>query len=174
MKKSISNKKTLINTIGTLTVSSLALVGSLNAHASPFGATELSGGYMQLAEGTAGEGKCGADHMKTAEGKCSAEKMEMKKVEGKCGEGKCGADKMKMMKGEGKCGADKMKMMKGEGKCGADKMKMKKGEGNCGADKMQMKKGSDADKMENNTQGWFRPFQSATDRRSVAQQYEKL
>ena len=160
MKKSISNKKTLINTIGTLTVSSLALVGSLNAHASPFGATELSGGYMQLAEGTAGEGKCGADHMKTAEGKCSAEKMEMKKVEGKCG--------------EGKCGADKMKMMKGEGKCGADKMKMKKGEGNCGADKMQMKKGSDADKMENNTQGWFRPFQSATDRRSVAQQYEKL
>ena len=135
MKKSISNKKTLITTIGTLTVSSLALVGSLNAHASPFGATELAGGYMQLAEGTAGEGKCGADKMKMGEGKCGADKA-------KAGEGKCGADKMKA--GEGKCGAEKAPVKKGEGSCG---------EGKCGANKMKMKKGSDADKMENNTQG---------------------
>jgi uncharacterized low-complexity protein len=153
MKKTITNK-TLISTIGTLTVSSLALVGSINAQANPFGATELSGGYMQLAEGSAGEGKCGADHMKKGEGKCGADhmkkgegkcgadKMEMKKAEGKCGEGKCGADKMKA--DEAKGGADKMEMKKGEGSCG---------EGKCGADMMKMKKGSDADKMENNTQG---------------------
>ena len=49
-----------------------------------FGATELSSGYLQVAE----EGKCG-------EGKCGGEKGE---GEGKCGEGKCG---------EGKCGDSK-------------------------------------------------------------------
>ena len=71
-----------------------------NADSNPFGMQNLSGGYMQLAEGKCGEGKCG-------EGKSEKE--------GKCGEGKCGEGKSKK---EGKCG---------EGKCGEGKMK-KEGE----------------------------------------------
>lgn len=73
--------------------------GSVQAAANPFTATDLPGGYMQLAdkgEGKCGEGKCGE---KKAEGKCGEEKDD-KKGEGKCGEGKCG---------EGKCGEDKGK-----------------------------------------------------------------
>ena len=83
---------------------------------SPFAITDLSNGYMQLAEadkdkgsmkmkdGACGEGKCGASMMpagaleKTSEGKCAgnkpmpnAKKTDMKGMEGKCGEGKCGA-----------------------------------------------------------------------------------
>ncbi len=61
-----------------------------NADTSPFVMQNLSGGYMQLAEGKCGEGKCGGKSEK----------------EGKCGEGKCGEGKSKK---EGKCG---------EGKCG--------------------------------------------------------
>ncbi|MCK5728207.1 MAG: hypothetical protein KAH08_03195 [Methylococcales bacterium] len=61
--------------------------------ANPFEMTDLSTGYMQLAE---------ADTKKD-------------KKEGSCGEGKCGAKKDKMPK-EGKCGS---KM--GEGKCGGKK-----------------------------------------------------
>ena len=70
-----------------------ALAGGLSAaHAAAtdlsadelFSATELDGGYMQLAgsEGKCGEGKCG-------EGKCGDDKGE---GEGKCGEGKCGGE----------------------------------------------------------------------------------
>jgi uncharacterized low-complexity protein len=59
----------------------------------PFEITNLSAGYMQLAE---------------------AETKKDKK-EGSCGEGKCGSKKEKMPK-EGKCG----KKMD-EGKCGSDK-----------------------------------------------------
>ena len=58
----------------------------------PFAATDLAGGYQQLAH-KHGEGKCG-------EGKCG---------EGKCGEGKCGGDDGDDKGGEGKCG---------EGRCG--------------------------------------------------------
>jgi uncharacterized low-complexity protein len=71
-----------------------ALAGGLTAaHAAAtdvsadelFGATEIDGGYIQLAgqEGSCGEGKCGGDKG-DGEGKCG---------EGKCGEGKCGEDK---------------------------------------------------------------------------------
>jgi len=79
----------------------------VNAAENPFGMTDLSSGYMQVA--SAGD----------------------KGEEGKCGEGKCGGDKSKdgdADKGEeGKCGGDKGKdgdADKGaEGKCGGDKDK---------------------------------------------------
>ncbi len=96
---------------------------AVNAEANPFGATELSSGYMQLA---AAEMACGAnmkmDAPKTAEGACAGKKS----VEGKCGNMMDG-DKMK--KGmESACGA----MMKGkEGACGEMHGMMK--EGSCGA-----------------------------------------
>ncbi len=71
--------------------------------ANPFASSELSSGYLQLAEG-----KCGDNMKKDAEAKCGANKKVKK--EGKCGEAKCGANKKKA---EGKCG---------EGKCGAKKI----------------------------------------------------
>ena len=118
-KKSIT---TLSIAAGTAFVASLAMGSVANAAegANPFAMNELSGGYMQLAEG-----KCGGKMEK--EGKCGDSKK-MKK-EGKCGEGKCGEGKKKMKK-DGKCG---------EGKCGEGKKKMKKegkcGEGKCGGKK---------------------------------------
>ncbi|MGD8802320.1 MAG: low-complexity protein [Gammaproteobacteria bacterium] len=76
-----------------LTGAALVMSVSAGVNASPdanlFGMQSLSGGYMQLAEGKCGEGKCGGKSEK----------------EGKCGEGKCGGKSEK----EGKCG---------EGKCG--------------------------------------------------------
>ncbi|WP_411728429.1 hypothetical protein [Methyloglobulus sp.] len=106
-----------------------------NAEANPFAMTELSSGYMQLAEM-----KCGASmgmgdmaKPKAAEGACAGNKAAAatKKVEGACGEGKCGA----MMKdGKMKAGMEKVcgAMMKGkEGACGM--AKDKPAEGKCGA-----------------------------------------
>ncbi len=82
----------------------------------PFAMTELSSGYMQLAEadvdveqaveegakkmdGACGEGKCGAGMMEESgkavpEGNCAGNKSEKKDKasEGKCGEGKCGGN----------------------------------------------------------------------------------
>ena len=96
----MSNKKsmtTLSIAAGTAFVASLAMGNVANAAeaANPFAMNELSGGYMQLAEGKCGgskpaEGKCGGS--KPAEGKCggSTSTDEDKKKEGKCGEGKCG------------------------------------------------------------------------------------
>ena len=91
-----------------------------------FGMTELSTGYMQVAEADkAAEMKCGAamggmEKPKAAEGACAGNKKPdaAKATEGKCGEGKCGemmqGDKMKPGM-EAACGA----MMKGkEGACG--------------------------------------------------------
>ena len=101
-----TSKKTLSIAVGTALGASLALSPVALAETNPFGASELSGGYMQIAGGH-GEGGCG-------EGKCSGEKAE---GEGKCGEGKCGGEKAE---GEGKCG---------EGKCGGEKAE---GEGKCG------------------------------------------
>jgi|JI102314A2RNA_FD_contig_41_100480_length_448_multi_3_in_0_out_0_1 uncharacterized low-complexity protein len=77
--------------------------GAAQAAANPFAATDLPGGYMQLAEH--GEGKCGEG--KCGEGKCG-EKKDGKTEEGKCGEKKGDA--------EGKCGEKKA-----EGKCGEKK-----------------------------------------------------
>lgn len=119
--------------MGAALISSFAAT-TVNAEVNPFGATELSSGYMQLAEA---EMKCGAnmkmDAPKTAEGACAGKKSEagVKTPEGKCGDMMEG-DKMKagmeaacgaMMKGkEGACGEMHGEMMKGkEGACGAAK-----------------------------------------------------
>lgn len=115
-------------TMSAALISSVAAT-AVNAETNPFGATELSSGYMQLA---AAEMACGAnmkmDAPKTAEGACAGKKSDTgaKAVEGKCGDMMDG-DKMK--KGmESTCGA----MMKGkEGACGEMHGMMK--EGSCGA-----------------------------------------
>ncbi|MDH5357930.1 MAG: low-complexity protein [Gammaproteobacteria bacterium] len=102
-----TNKTKIALAAGTVLSAGLALSPSLvNADTNPFASTELSSGYMQLAEGkcggnkTAEEGKCGGEKKaeeakcgadkKAEEGKCGAEK---KTEEGKCGEAKCGANK---------------------------------------------------------------------------------
>jgi uncharacterized low-complexity protein len=78
--------------------------------ANPFGVTELSGGYMQIAEARCGEAKCGG-------------KKESK--DGSCGEGKCGGEKKtkEASCGEGKCGGEKKtnEARCGEAKCGGKK-----------------------------------------------------
>ncbi len=98
------------------------------ADTNPFKLSELSAGYMNIAEaaaesgamkmkdGSCGEGKCGnkkgATEDKAKEGKCGDMKKDKAK-EGKCGEGKCG---------EGKCGDKKDAGEKTkEGKCGDKK-----------------------------------------------------
>jgi uncharacterized low-complexity protein len=99
-----TSRKTLSIAVATAFGAGIALSPMAMADSNPFGATQLSGGYMQIADAHAGEGKCG-------EGKCGDDKAE-KKGEGSCGEGKCGGDKAegaKADKAEGKCG---------EGKCG--------------------------------------------------------
>ena len=101
-----TTRKALVLAMGTA-VGAMAAPAALADAANPFAATEMSGGYMQLAEGTCGEGKCGGDKTKS---------------EGACGEGKCGGDKAKS---EGACGGDKAKS---EGSCGEGKC----GEGKCG------------------------------------------
>ncbi|MGZ4998020.1 MAG: hypothetical protein ACXV8P_12180 [Methylobacter sp.] len=123
MKK--TNKTPLAAAMGAAVLSTFA-VTAVNAEANPFGMTELSNGYMQVAEANkAGEMACGAamggmQKPKAAEGACAGNKKTdaAKATEGKCGESKCGA----MMQGgkmkpgmEAACGA----MMKGkEGACG--------------------------------------------------------
>lgn len=122
--------KTLLSTtIGTLMASALS-VSVAQADVNPFGATELTSGYMVVAEGSCGnkgeEAKCGANKQhssKSAEGSCG---------ENKSNEGKCGADKKHANKNaEGACGGDKGS----EGKCGADKRANKSAEGACGEGK---------------------------------------
>jgi uncharacterized low-complexity protein len=120
------NKTPLAAAMGAAFISTFA-ANAANAQANPFGMTELSAGYMQVAaadaDKKAGEMKCGASMgmPKMQEGTCAGKKAA---APAKAAEGKCGAmmegDKMK--KGmENVCGA----MMKGkEGKCGA----MMKGE----------------------------------------------
>ena len=138
------NKSPLAVAMGAAFISTFAST-AVNADANPFGMTELSNGYMQIAEASkAAEMACGASmgmtKPKAAEGACAGNKTPAagKAATGeaaKATEGKCGAmmegDKMK--KGmEGACG----EMMKGkEGACG-EMMKgesMKGKEGACGA-----------------------------------------
>lgn len=120
------NKTPLAAAMGAAFISTVA-ASAVNAEVNPFGMTELSSGYMQVAaEGTkAGEMKCGANMggmtmPKTGEGACAGNKKapETKAADGKCGAGKCGAMMKdgKMKEGmEKSCGA----MMKGkEGACG--------------------------------------------------------
>jgi uncharacterized low-complexity protein len=95
-----SFKKPLAIAMGATFAAALSASPVANADTSPFGMQDLSGGYMQLAEGKCGEGKCGEGKAKK-EGKCGEGKSEK---EGKCGEGKCGEGKAKK---EGKCGEGK-------------------------------------------------------------------
>ncbi|TAK64216.1 hypothetical protein [Methylobacter sp.] len=122
------NKTPLAAAMGAAFLSTFAAT-AVNAEANPFGMTELSTGYMQVAEADkAAEMACGAamggmekPKAKAAEGACAGNKKTEapKAVEGKCGEGMCGGMMQdgKMKPGmEGSCGA----MMKGkEGSCGA-------------------------------------------------------
>ena len=105
-----TSKKTLSIAVGTALGASLALSPMALADSNPFGASEMPGGYMQVASGHGGgaksaEGKCG-------EGKCGGDASHGKaKAEGSCGEGKCGGDASHgKAKTEGSCG---------EGKCGS-------------------------------------------------------
>ena len=71
--------------VGSLSVANLAQAGD-----NPFVTEQLESGYLQLAEGSCGEGKCGAKD--DSEGKCGEGKCGSKDGgEGKCGEGKCGS-----------------------------------------------------------------------------------
>ena len=82
------NSKPLAILLGTAMTATLAGAGPVNADANPFSMTSLPGGYLQLAEGKCGEGKCGAKMMATeAAGTTGV-------TEGKCGEGKCGMRQM--------------------------------------------------------------------------------
>ena len=91
-------KTPLALAIGTAFVASLAASNIANAapnSSNPFAMSELSSGYMQVAdakEGKCGEGKCGGakEMEKNMEGKCGGAKAPK---EGKCGEGKCGGNK---------------------------------------------------------------------------------
>jgi len=93
--------------LGTAFALSLATAPVSADTANPFGMTDLSSGYQQVAEGKCGAGKCGG---------------ESKKKESKCGSGKCGAGKKADSKSEdGKCGAKKKEAKCGAGKCGGSK-----------------------------------------------------
>ena len=83
-------KTPLALAIGTAFAASLATSSIANAAPSsnnPFAMSELSSGYMQVAD--VKEGKCGGTKA-TEEGKCGGTKATK---EGKCGEGKCGGKK---------------------------------------------------------------------------------
>jgi len=146
------NKTPLAAAMGAAVISTFAATAA-NAEANPFGMTELSSGYMQVAEADVSkktaEMACGASmggmaKPKTPEGACAGSKKPAAAASTattatKATEGSCG-DMMKdgkMKPGmEAACGA----MMKGkEGACG-EMMKgesMKGKEGACG-DKMKM------------------------------------
>lgn len=108
-----TNKTTIALAASAALTAGIALTPvTASADANPFTSTELSSGYMQLAEGNCGgnkeaeakcgankkaehEAKCGEEMKKAHEAKCG-EKMEEKAEkmkEGKCGEAKCGANK---------------------------------------------------------------------------------
>lgn len=87
-----TNKKTIALAASAALTAGLALSPALVSAdvTNPFGSTELSSGYMQLAEG-----KCGGEMKGEHEAKCGGEMKDKadKMKEGKCGEAKCGADK---------------------------------------------------------------------------------
>ncbi len=91
-------KTPLALAIGTAFAASLAASNIANAapnSSNPFAMSDLNSGYMQVAEGKCGEGKCGGAKKESKEGKCGEGKCGGSKSskEGKCGEGKCGGKK---------------------------------------------------------------------------------
>jgi uncharacterized low-complexity protein len=113
-----STKKPLVAALGAAFVTSMAFAPAAGADTNPFGATELETGYMVLAEGKCGEGKCGGTkktEAKCGEGKCGADKAAAKAKEAKCAEGKCAAAKAAEKAAEAKCAEGKC----AEGKCGS-------------------------------------------------------
>ncbi len=80
-------KKSLSVAMGATFAAAMTAAPAVNAdsNVNPFGMKNMESGYMQVAEGKCGEGKCGGSN-KTA-------KMEKMKKEGKCGEGKSGGKK---------------------------------------------------------------------------------
>lgn len=112
------NKTPLAAAMGVAFMSTVS-ASAVNAEANPFGMTELSSGYMQVAEMACGA-SMNMEKPKTPEGACAGKKKPAEKAaaEGACGEGACGAMMKdgKMKPGmEAACGA----MMKGkEGACG--------------------------------------------------------
>lgn len=146
------NKTPLAAAMGAALISTFAAMPA-NAEGNPFAMTELSSGYMQLAEMKCGASMGMPEPKKAAEGACAGSKTAAPagKAEGSCGammkdgkmkpgmEKSCGA----MMKGkEGACGMDKSAegAKSAEGKCGAacqEDMKnceaAKTKEGACGA-----------------------------------------
>jgi uncharacterized low-complexity protein len=104
MKK--MSKTPLAAAMGAALISSVSATVA-QAEANPFWMTELSSGYMQLAEMKCGEAM-GMPGMKPAEGACAAAKTtetadKDKKAEEKKTEGKCGTQ---MKEKEGSCGAN--------------------------------------------------------------------
>ena len=99
-------KKSLSAAAGLTFAATMSASPVANADANPFGMQTLESGYMHVAEGKCGEGKCGE---KAKEAKCGEGKCGEKAKEAKCGEGKCGeSKKAKEAKcGEGKCGGSK-------------------------------------------------------------------
>ena len=73
-----NTSKPLALALGTAMTATLAGTGVADAGENPFSMSVLPGGYLQVAEGKCGEGKCGAKMV----------------TETKCGEGKCGMQKM--------------------------------------------------------------------------------
>lgn len=124
MKKINKINKTAF-VVGTSIVAGLGST-AVSAESNPFDVSELSSGYMNIAEadvveegakkikdGVCGEGKCGGKMSgaaeKAKEGKCGGKMDDASKT----AEGKCGDKKMDKPKAaEGKCG---------EGKCGNKK-----------------------------------------------------
>jgi len=139
------NKTPFAAVMGVAVISTFA-AGLANAETSPFGMTELSQGYMQVAEADkTPEMACG-EHMSMPQDPSAAKPADAKAAEMKCG-GMMDGDKMK--KGmEGACG----EMMKGkEGACGmmAAGESMKGKEGACGAG-MKMPEGKCGDQCGDN------------------------
>ena len=128
MKK--MNKTPLAAAMGAALISTFAATAA-NAEANPFAMTELSSGYMQLAEMKCGASMGMPEAKKAAEGACAGSIDAAKKS----GDAACGA----MMKdGKMKPGMEKAcgAMMKGkEGACGMAKTAetAKPAEGKCGA-----------------------------------------
>ncbi|MDD1617259.1 MAG: hypothetical protein CG439_2400 [Methylococcaceae bacterium NSP1-2] len=93
------NKAPFATAMGVAVISTFA-ANVANAEASPFGMTELSQGYMQVAEADkAAEMKCGAamggmEKPKAPEGACAGNKKTdaAKPADTKAAEAKCGAE----------------------------------------------------------------------------------